>query len=99
MQGKQTTLSEGKGWPMEVGVEPRDKAGVLSISTTSERGRNDKPEVKEDMLERILSKDNLNLAYKKVKSNRGSPGIDGITVEEMIPFLKQQGESLRQSIL
>jgi RNA-directed DNA polymerase len=99
MQGKQTTLSEGKGWPLEIGVEPRDKAGVLSISPASERVRNGKPEVKEEMLERILSKDNLNLAYKKVKSNRGSPGIDGMTVEEMLPFLKQQGESLRQSIL
>ena len=61
--------------------------------------RNDIAEVKEDMLERILSRDNLNLAYKKVKSNRGSPGIDGMTVEELLPFLKQQGETLKQRIL
>jgi group II intron reverse transcriptase/maturase len=99
MQGKQTTSSEGEGWPLEVGVEPRDKAGALSISAASERGRNDVAEVKEEMLERILSRDNLNLAYKKVKSNRGSPGIDGMTVEELLPFLRQQGETLRQGIL
>jgi len=99
MLRKQTTSSEGEGWPLEAGVEPRDKAGVLSISAASIRGRNDIPEVEEDMLERILSKDNLNLAYKKVKSNKGSPGMDGMTVEELLPFLRQQGEILRQSIL
>jgi group II intron reverse transcriptase/maturase len=99
MLRKQTTSPEGEGWPLEVGVELRGKAGVLSISAASIRGRNDIPEVEEDMLERILSKDNLNLAYKKVKSNKGSPGIDGMRVEELLPFLRQQGIILRQSIL
>jgi RNA-directed DNA polymerase len=69
---------------------------VLSISPASERGRDDKTEDKEEMLERILSKDNLNLAYKRVKANKGSPGIDGKAVEELLPYLKQQGEGLRQ---
>jgi RNA-directed DNA polymerase len=99
MQRKQTTSSEYGGWPPDRGVELRDKAGVLSISTASERRRNGIPGIREDLLERILSRDNLNLAYKKVKSNRGSPGIDGMTVEEMLPFLRQQGETLRQEVL
>ncbi len=99
IQRKQTTSSEGEGWPPEAGVELRGKAGALSISAASERGRNDIPEVKEEMLERILSRDNLNLAYKKVKSNQGSSGIDGMTVKELLPFLRQQGENLRQRIL
>ena len=51
------------------------------------------------MLERILSKENLNQAYKKVKANKGSPGTDGMTVEELLPYLKQKGEALKQSIL
>ena len=33
-----------------------------------------------DLLERILSRDNLNRAYKRVKSNKGAPGIDGMGV-------------------
>jgi RNA-directed DNA polymerase len=99
MQGKQTISSEGEGWSLEVGVEPRGKAGALSISAASERGRNDVAKDKEEMLERILNRDNLNSAYKKVKSNRGSPGIDGMTVEELLPFLRQQGATLRQIIL
>jgi RNA-directed DNA polymerase len=99
MPGKQTTTPEGGDWPLEAGVEPRGKAGVPSVSPASKRGRDDKPEAKEEMLERILSKDNLNLAYKRVKANKGSPGIDGMTVEELLPYLKREGQDLRQRIL
>jgi group II intron reverse transcriptase/maturase len=99
MLGKQTTTSEGVGWAQEVGVETRGKAGALSVSPASQSGRDDKPEEKEGLLERILSKENLNQAYKRVKANKGSPGIDGMTVEKLLPYLKQQGEALRQGIL
>jgi len=98
MQRKQTTSTK-EGWPLEGRVEPGDKAEAPSITPASQGRRDDRPEVEENLLERILSKDNLNLAYKKVKSNRGSPGIDGMTVEELLPFLRQQGETLRQRIL
>ena len=99
MQRKQTTPSGNEGWPPEGRVEPRDKAEAQSISPAFKGGRNDRLEVKEDTLERILSKDNLNQAYKRVKANKGSPGIDGMTVEELLLYLKQEGEVLRQRIL
>jgi RNA-directed DNA polymerase len=99
MQGRQTISSEDGSWPLEGGVELQDKAGASSVSPVSERRRDDRPEVKEEMFERILSKENLNLAYKRVKSNRGSHGVDGMTVEELLPFLKEQGEAIRQRIL
>lgn len=99
MLRKQNTSFEGEGWPLEAGVEPRDKAGAPNISPASAGRRNDRPEDKEEMLERILSKDNLNLAYKRVKANKGSPGIDEMTVEELLPYLKEQGKTLRQRIL
>ena len=35
-----------------------------------------------DILGKILNKDNLNRAYKRVKANKGAPGVDGMTVEE-----------------
>ncbi len=56
-------------------------------------------EVGDDLLEWILSRDNLNLAYKRVKANKGSHGVDGMKVDELLSFLKQHGETLRQSIL
>ena len=39
------------------------------------------------LLDRILSRGNLNEAYKRVKSNKGAPGIDGMTVYVVLPWL------------
>jgi group II intron reverse transcriptase/maturase len=51
-----------------------------------------------DLLERILSRDNLNRAYKRVKANKGAPGIDGMTVDEALPWLREHREELLDSI-
>ena len=37
-----------------------------------------------DLLGKILEKDNLNRAYKRVKANKGAPGVDGIDVDHII---------------
>ena len=49
-------------------------------------------------MERILDRDNLNRAYRRVRSNKGAPGIDGMTVEEALPWLKEHREELLESI-
>ena len=36
-----------------------------------------------ELLEKILSKDNMNTAYKRVCSNKGAGGVDGVSVEEL----------------
>ena len=43
------------------------------------------------LLEKILHRDNLNKAYKKVKSNKGSGGVDGMCVEELLTYLREHG--------
>ncbi|MBA1335671.1 MAG: Retron-type RNA-directed DNA polymerase [Firmicutes bacterium] len=50
------------------------------------------------LLEKILDKDNMNLAYKRVKSNKGAGGIDGMGVDELLPYLKENGQQLIQQI-
>ena len=77
IQRKQATSCGHEGSLGEVGVERRDNAEAPSISPASEGRRNDIQEVGDDLLERILSRDNLNLAYKRVKANKGSHGVDG----------------------
>ena len=94
MQRKQT-IPKGNSL-REVGVEHRDSAEALSISAASKRRKNDMQEVEEDLLERILARGNLNAAYQKVISNKGSHGVDGMKVDELLPYLKQHGEGLRQ---
>lgn len=51
------------------------------------------------LLERILQKENLNRAFKKVKSNKGSAGVDGMDVEELLTYLKKHGRELNRQIL
>lgn len=51
-----------------------------------------------DLLDLILRKDNLNEAYKQVKRNKGKGGIDGMQVDELLPFLRENQETLIQEI-
>jgi RNA-directed DNA polymerase len=51
------------------------------------------------LLEMILSPTNLNKAYKQVKSNKGSGGIDGLGVDELLGYLLNHKDELLQSII
>ena len=50
------------------------------------------------LLEAMLYKDNFNRAYKRVKANKGAPGIDGMTIEEALPYLKEHQQELTDRI-
>jgi len=79
-------------------VELEGYVGALSISMTSENGQNDQSKCQYELLEKIVSKDNLNEAYKRVKKNKGSHGIDKMGVDELLTYLRENGEQLKQSI-
>jgi retron-type reverse transcriptase len=51
------------------------------------------------LLEMILSPTNLNRAYKQVKSNKGSGGVDGLGVDELLDYLLNHKDELLQSII
>lgn len=42
----------------------------------------EEPPSQPQLLERILSHENIGKAWKRVRANKGAPGIDGITVED-----------------
>lgn len=50
------------------------------------------------LMEQILSKENMNLAYKKVKANRGASGIDDVDVEEIHEYIKKNWHSIKEKI-
>ncbi|MCK9218365.1 MAG: group II intron reverse transcriptase/maturase [Firmicutes bacterium] len=51
-----------------------------------------------DLMEVVLSKENLNRAYKKVIANKGSSGIDGITVKELGKHIRENREAIISSL-
>ena len=96
--GKSRQLHK-KGYLHGNRVELKSNVEVHSNSSMSNKGRNNVNEYSSDLLERILSRDNLNIAYKRVKANKGSHGIDGMTLDELLQYLKEHGQELRQSLL
>lgn len=54
----------------------------------------EKDSARPELLEKILYKDNLNRAFKRVTANKGAPGIDGITVEEIGAHLKENQQTI-----
>ena len=47
-----------------------------------------------ELLEKVLSKENLNNAYKQVYKNKGASGIDGVTVEKLFSYIREHQEEI-----
>jgi group II intron reverse transcriptase/maturase len=88
-----------RDYPPEAGVELRGKEGEHSYAPGSAEEEDGNKVNAGKLLEKVLDRENLNLAYKRVKKNGGSHGVDGMKVEELLPYLKQHGESLKQFLL
>ena len=84
------------------GCSQRDSAeheGYAKASRSFNRIWKERDSAQPKLLEAILCKDNLNRAYKRVKANKGTAGIDGMSIEEALPYLKEQGQELINRIL
>jgi RNA-directed DNA polymerase len=57
------------------------------------------PANREQLMEEVCERENCLQAYKRVKSNKGSPGIDGMTVEQLPGYLKEHWPAIREQLL
>ena len=57
-----------------------------------------KEETDMELLEQILAKENMNKAYKKVVSNKGVAGVDGITVDEVDNYIRERKDKILKQI-
>lgn len=81
-----------------VSAEQREYAEVFDYSKITEKSSVITDYWTNNLLELILRKDNLNKAYKQVKRNKGKGEIDGMQVDELLPFLRENQRSLIQKI-
>ena len=101
----ETTVSLGdvrrqKSVQTELLLEARGEAslgqqsGETSTATHgNERSGND------CLMERVVERGNVKAALKRVKQNKGSPGVDGMTVDELHPWLVKNWEAVRAKLL
>ena len=75
------------------------------MSTAAERsGRPARPEdavipgLEVSVWEQMLSPENLGRALRRVRANRGAPGVDGMTTEELEPWLDEHWASVREAL-
>lgn len=88
-----------EGYLQKDRVELEGYVRAPSISLTFHKKQNAEIKYANGLLEEIIDRNNLNQAFKRVKANKGSHGIDGMKVDELLQYLKENGASLRQSIL
>ena len=68
-----------------------------SAAGTHRALRQDEPNT-EDLLQAVLAGDNLARAWKRVKTNKGAPGIDGVTVQDWPAHAREHWPALREQI-
>lgn len=81
-----------------VSAEQKENAEVFDYSKITEKSGIITDYWTNNLLDLILRKDNLNKAYKQVKSNKGAGGIDGMQVDELLPYLRENQDTLIQEI-
>ena len=88
-----TEYTENDGFLQRDSVEHKEYAEVYSTN-----GREVDEKDGADLLEKVLSRDNLNRAYRRVKANKGASGVDGMTVNEAGSCLKEHKGELLEKI-
>ena len=95
-QRKQKTSQEG--YPQKAAVNTSWAEEVLSLSST---------QIKETicenkqnhLMEKVVERKNLTAALKRVMQNKGAPGIDGMKVEELLPYLNKEWNTIKEELL
>lgn len=76
-------IAEGSGLARQTCAGPTGQAGDESSK----------------LMDKVVSRENLLLAYRRVMRNKGAPGVDGMPVEELMAFCRQHWPAIRERLL
>src|SRR3989442_13745679 len=63
------------------------------------KGEPERPAVTHSVMEAVCERENLKKALRRVKANKGSPGVDGTTVEQLPDYLRAHWPQHRDELL
>src|SRR5713226_2203817 len=78
--------------------EARTAGGEVTESFSAKHAP-ENPATTNQLMEEVCERENLKRALHKVKANKGSPGIDGMTVDELPGYLQQHWPAIREQLL
>lgn len=85
---------------LELPFEGRGEASSVGRSVEAPTAPEERPgSGASGLMERVVSRPNMLAAYKRVRENKGSPGIDGVTVEQLPAWLKENWSRVRKELL
>ncbi len=97
---RQKTQPEQLGlalWAEDRSEAPR--AVPQGTETLMAKRAHESPADTERLMEEVCGRENCQQALKRVKANKGGPGVDGMTVRELPDFLKQRWPAIREQLL
>ena len=93
---RQKTLQ--RAYPEKKVVQLPTNQGEPSMYPAQTKGES-RGEQNDDLMEEVLSRQNMLKALRRVEKNKGAPGIDNLTVESLKPYLRQNWLSIREQLL
>jgi len=98
MSGKRQNIQLRLAFGEEGRSEAPKAPGEGSETLTAKR-MIESPANHEQLMEEVCERENCLQAFKRVKSNKGSPGIDGMKVEQLPGHLKEHWPAIREQLL
>ena len=97
---RQKNQLEQLGWPcwQRVGVKLRELS-VKGPNRPRRSAQTESPADTEALMEEVCERENCKQALRRVKANKGSPGVDGMTVHALPEYLKQHWPAIREQLL
>ena len=94
-QGRQKTPKGG--FPQEEAVNPPAPTGAPSSSPAQNAEQPN--EERYDLMEQVVERENVLQALRRVQQNKGAPGVDGMDVKSLTPFLEGHWQGIREELL
>ena len=88
--------------PAKAGPTTKNRGEASKVrrgGEASTAGNGDERSGSGDLMEQVVARDNMWAAWKRVKGNVGSPGGDGMTVQELPSFLRANWERIREELI
>src|ERR1022692_3587817 len=90
-QLSQTLVAEGRGEALD--AESKEAEPLMAKPAP------ESPALAEQLMEEVCDRENLERAWKRVRSNKGGPGVDGMTIDDAKDYLRERWPNIRAQLL